>query len=72
MPYAVVPETDKVNADFEEVEMVLVIIAKDSDTSAAVADPNNAIAGMLVLEVGFKFIWLDLLPLTSNHMNLCL
>jgi H+-translocating NAD(P) transhydrogenase len=42
---------DEINNDFSNVDVALVIGANDTINSAAIEDPNSAIAGMPVLEV---------------------
>lgn len=42
---------DEINDDFSKVDVALVIGANDTINSAAIEDPNSAIAGMPVLEV---------------------
>merc|ERR1719213_1092357 len=51
VPYDVVLETDEINDDFPETDLVLVIGANDTVNSAAEYDPNSIIAGMPVLRV---------------------
>lgn len=51
VPYDVVFEMDEVNADFPDVDVVLVIGANDTVNPAALEEPGSPIAGMPVLEV---------------------
>jgi NAD(P) transhydrogenase len=51
VPYDVVLEMDEINEDFPDTDVTVVIGANDTINSAAIEDPNSAIAGMPVLEV---------------------
>ncbi|KAL3282797.1 hypothetical protein HHI36_005963 [Cryptolaemus montrouzieri] len=51
VPYDDVFEMEEINEDFPSTDLVLVIGANDTVNSAAVDDPNSAIAGMPVLTV---------------------
>ena len=51
MPDKIVYEMDKINEDFSDTDLALVIGANDTVNSAAQDDPNSVIAGMPVLEV---------------------
>eukprot|EP00924_Labyrinthula_sp_SR-Ha-C_P001683 snap_masked-scaffold_18-processed-gene-6.33-mRNA-1 protein AED:0.01 eAED:0.01 QI:0/-1/0/1/-1/1/1/0/1032 len=51
VPYDMVFELEDVNPNMEEVDVCLVVGANDTINSAAVDDPNSAIAGMPVIEV---------------------
>jgi len=51
VPYDIVLEMDEINPDMPETDVVVVIGANDTVNSAAIEDPNSAIAGMPVLEV---------------------
>jgi proton-translocating NAD(P)+ transhydrogenase subunit beta len=51
VPYDIVLEMEKINDDFPETELVLVIGANDIVNPSALEDPGSAIAGMPVLEV---------------------
>ncbi len=51
VPYDIVLEMDEINADFPDVDVVLVIGANDTVNPAALDEPNSPIAGMPVLEV---------------------
>jgi H+-translocating NAD(P) transhydrogenase subunit beta len=51
VPYDIVLEMDKINADFARTDVVLVIGANDIVNPGALEDPNSPIAGMPVLEV---------------------
>ncbi|KAK9879808.1 hypothetical protein WA026_006867 [Henosepilachna vigintioctopunctata] len=51
VPYDDVFEMEEINDDFPATDLVLVIGANDTVNSAAVDDPNSAIAGMPVLTV---------------------
>lgn len=51
VPYDDVFEMDEINEDFPSTDLVLVIGANDTVNSAAMDDPNSAIAGMPVLTV---------------------
>ena len=51
VPYDIVLEMDEINADFPDIDVVLVIGANDIVNPAALEDPNSPIAGMPVLQV---------------------
>jgi len=51
VPYDMVEEMDEINDDFEDTDVVLVIGASDTVSSAAEDDPNCSIYGMPVLRV---------------------
>jgi NAD(P) transhydrogenase subunit beta len=51
VPYDIVLEMDKINADFARTDVVLVIGANDIVNPGALEDPKSPIAGMPVLEV---------------------
>ena len=51
VPYDLVYEMDEINDDFEDTDVVLVIGASDTVSSAAEDDPNCSIYGMPVLRV---------------------
>ena len=51
VPYDMVEEMDEINDDFEGTDVVLVIGASDTVSSAAEDDPNCSIYGMPVLRV---------------------
>ena len=51
VPYDMVFEMDEINDDFEDTDVVLVIGASDTVSSAAEDDPNCSIYGMPVLRV---------------------
>ncbi len=51
VPYDIVLEMDKINADFANTDVVLVIGANDIVNPGALEDPKSPIAGMPVLEV---------------------
>eukprot|EP01059_Diplonema_ambulator_P006972 TRINITY_DN1653_c2_g1_i1.p1 TRINITY_DN1653_c2_g1~~TRINITY_DN1653_c2_g1_i1.p1 ORF type:complete len:1105 (+),score=393.82 TRINITY_DN1653_c2_g1_i1:66-3380(+) len=51
VPYDIVMEMEEINEDFEETDVSLVIGANDTINSAALDDPNSAIAGMPVCHV---------------------
>ncbi|KAL0477802.1 proton-translocating NAD(P)+ transhydrogenase [Acrasis kona] len=51
VPYDIVYEMDEINEEFEHCDVALVIGANDTVNSAALEDPNSAIAGMPVLHV---------------------
>lgn len=51
VPYDMVEEMDEINDDFENTDVVLVIGASDTVSSAAEDDPNCSIYGMPVLRV---------------------
>jgi len=51
VPYHQVLEMEEINPDFKNTCVALVIGANDTINSAALEDPNSAIAGMPVLEV---------------------
>ena len=50
VPYDIVMEMDKINDDFPDTDVVIVIGSNDIVTPAAQEDPNSPIAGMPVLE----------------------
>ena len=51
VPYDIVLEMDKINADFGATDVAVVIGSNDIVNPAAIEDPNSPIAGMPVLEV---------------------
>ncbi len=51
VPYDIVFEMEEINDDLGDVDLCMVIGANDTINSAAVEDPNSAIAGMPVIEV---------------------
>ena len=51
VPYDIVEEMEEINDDFEDTDVVLVIGASDTVSSAAEDDPNCSIYGMPVLRV---------------------
>ena len=51
VPYDMVEEMDEINDDFDDTDVVLVIGASDTVSSAAEDDPNCSIYGMPVLRV---------------------
>lgn len=51
VPYDIVFEMDEINPELHETDVVLVCGANDIVNSAALEDPNSAIAGMPVIEV---------------------
>ncbi len=51
MPYDLVVEMEEMNAEMADVEVSLIVGANDTVNSAALEDPNSAIAGMPVIEV---------------------
>lgn len=51
VPYDMVMEMDEINDDFDDTDVVLVIGASDTVSSAAEDDPNCSIYGMPVLRV---------------------
>ena len=61
VPYDIVEEMEEINPDLPETDVAIVIGANDTVNSGAQEDPNSAIAGMPVIEVG-----------ASTKMNLTL
>eukprot|EP01063_Lacrimia_lanifica_P017838 TRINITY_DN24822_c0_g1_i1.p1 TRINITY_DN24822_c0_g1~~TRINITY_DN24822_c0_g1_i1.p1 ORF type:complete len:1091 (+),score=420.63 TRINITY_DN24822_c0_g1_i1:71-3343(+) len=51
VPYDIVMEMEEINDDFEDTDLSIVIGANDTINSAALDDPNSAIAGMPVCHV---------------------
>jgi len=51
VPYDLVVEMEEMNAEMADVEVSLIVGANDTVNSAALEDPNSAIAGMPVIEV---------------------
>jgi len=51
VPYDIVVEMEEMNEEMAEVDVSLIVGANDTVNSAALEDPNSAIAGMPVIEV---------------------
>merc|ERR1712125_128770 len=51
VPYDMVFEMEEVNDEMEDFDVTLVVGANDTVNSAALDDPNSAIAGMPVIQV---------------------
>merc|ERR1712057_59079 len=51
VPYDIVVEMEEMNEEMADVDVSLIVGANDTVNSAALEDPNSAIAGMPVIEV---------------------
>lgn len=61
IPYDMVYEMDEVNEEIEDIDVVLVIGANDTVNSSAEEDPESVIAGMPVIKVNLKVLYMDII-----------
>lgn len=61
VPYDMVHEMEDINPLMGDVDVTMVIGANDTVNSAAEEDPDSAIAGMPVIQVGTLLIWVSFL-----------